>query len=98
MRTLLVVLMCVVLFSAVICDPARTTMTTVSADTVSVGEVRRQREIVVTSLANSADTLIVERPVGAREGTKSSVFVVTDTAGVLHWRSGSVRSRLVIVD
>ena len=71
MRTLLAAFVCVMLFSTVILNPEPKTPT-VSADTVSVKEVRRQQ-----------DTLIVERPVGAREGAVSSVFVVTDDGRVL---------------
>ena len=72
MRTLLLALIGVVFFSAVFWEQQRTTIPTVSADTVSVKEVRRQ-----------SDRLIVERPAGATAGSKSSVFVVSDNDGVL---------------
>jgi hypothetical protein len=72
MRTLLVALILIVIFSAVIWRPAPTAIPSVSAETVSISEVRRQR-----------DALIVERPAGAAEGALSSVFVVTDSDGEL---------------
>jgi hypothetical protein len=74
MRSLFAVLTCVVLFSALFWEPPRTSIPTVSADTVSVREAR----------VNAAGTLIVERPVGAIEGARSSVFVVSDAGSVSH--------------
>jgi len=71
MRTLLVAFIGVVLFSTVILNP-EPAIPTVSVVIVSIKEVRRQR-----------NTLIVERPVGAREGAMSSVFVVTDDSRAL---------------
>ena len=83
MRTLIAVLICVVLLSAAISNPERTKPPTVSADTVTLREVRRGSEIgAVTELGDSRDALLVERPVDAREGAESSVFVV-DEDGVL---------------
>jgi HlyD family secretion protein len=83
MRTFIAVLICVVLLSAAISNPERTRLPTVSADTVTLKEVRRASEIAaVAELGVSPDTLLVERPVDAREGAQSSVFVV-DEDGVL---------------
>ena len=82
MRTLMAVLICIVLLSATT-SPERTQFPTVAADTVTIREVRRGSEIgTVAELGGSSDALLVERPVGAREGAKSSVFVV-DVDGVL---------------
>ena len=83
MRTFLVALICVVIFSAVIWESKPTAIPTVSADSVSIGEVRNQ-EGAITSSANSPHTLVVERPADAREGAKSSVFVVADNGEGLH--------------
>ena len=70
------VLICVVLLGAAT-DPDRAPLPTVTADTVTIREVRRASEIdAVAELGDSRDALLVERPVGAREGTTSSVFVV----------------------
>jgi hypothetical protein len=83
MRTLIAVLICVVLLPAAISNPERTRLPTVSADTLTVREVRRGSDIgAVTELGDSRDTLLVERPLDAREGAQSSVFVVDDD-GVL---------------
>jgi HlyD family secretion protein len=82
MRTLIAVLICIVPLPAAI-TPERTRLRTVSADTVTVREVRRASEMsAVTELGDSRNTLVVERPIDAREGAKSSVFVV-DKDGVL---------------
>jgi HlyD family secretion protein len=89
MRTLLVALIGVVLFSVEIWDPNSRPLPTVSDDAVLVREVRRER-----------NALIVERPAGATEGTLSSVFVVTDTDGVLRRvpvRYGRTSSSLIEV-
>ena len=72
MRTFLLALIGVVLFSAAFWDSKRTPLPMVSTDAVSIREVGRQR-----------DTLIVERPADAREGAISSVFLVTKSDGVL---------------
>lgn len=83
MRTLIAVLIFVVLLPAAISNPERTRLPTVSADTVTLGEVRRGSEIgAITELGDSRGALLVERPVDAREGAPSSVFVVDDD-GVL---------------
>jgi hypothetical protein len=83
MRTLTAVLICVVLLPAAISNPERTRLPTLEANTVTLREVRRESEIGdVTGLGDSRDTLLVERPVDAREGSQSSVFVV-DEDGVL---------------
>ena len=82
MRTLLAVLICIVLLSART-SPERAKLPTVAADTVTIREVRRGSVIgAVAELGDSRDALLVERPVGAREGAKSSLFVV-DADGVL---------------
>lgn len=81
MRLLVAVLICVVLFSPRT-TPERTRIPTVAVDIVAIGEVRRGSEIGdAAGLGDSPDALLVERPVGANEGTKSSVFVV-DADGV----------------
>ena len=73
----------VVLLPATISNPEGRKLPTVSADTVTLREVRRASEIAaVTELADSPDTLLVERPVDARENGLSSVFIV-DRDGVL---------------
>ena len=83
MRTLIAVVIGVVLLPAAISNPERTRIPTVSADTVTLRAVRRGSEFgAVTDLDDSRDTLLVERPVDAREGAESSVFVV-DEDGVL---------------
>ena len=77
------VLIGVVLLPAAISNPERTRLPTVSADAVTLREVRRASEMgAVTELGDSRETLIVERPVAAREGAMSSVFVVAED-GVL---------------
>ena len=76
MRTLVAVLICIVLLSART-SPERARIPTVAADTVTIGEVRHGSEIdAVAGLGDSPDALVVQRPVGASEGAKSSVFVV----------------------
>ena len=83
MRTLVAVLICIVLLPAAISAPEETRVPTMSADTVTLREVRPASEIgAVTELGDSRDTLVVERPVGASEGARSSLFVVDDD-GVL---------------
>ena len=83
MRTLIAVVIGVVLLPAAISNPERTRIPTVSADTVTLREVRRGSEFgAVTELGDSRDALLVERPVDAREGAESSVFMV-DEDGVL---------------
>ena len=83
MRTLTAVLIGIVLLPAAISNPERREYPTVSADTVPLGEVRRGLEFgAITELGDSHETLVVERPVNAREGAKTSVFVV-DGDGVL---------------
>ena len=83
MRTLMAVLIGIVLLPAAISNPERNRLATVSANTVTLREVRRAAEMgAVAELADSRDTLLVERPVGAREGAKSSVFVLGED-GVL---------------
>ena len=70
MRTLFAVLACIVMLSAGT-SPDRAKPPTVAADIVTTDTVIRR----------SSDALLVQRPVGAREGAKSSVFVV-DANGV----------------
>ena len=72
MRSLFVAFIFVVLFSTVIVNPGNR-LPTVSADIVSIKEVRRQQDI-----------LVVERPAGATAGVMSSVFVVSGNREVLH--------------
>jgi HlyD family secretion protein len=82
MRMLIAVLIGVVLLPAAISND-RARLPTVAADTVTLRAVRRGSEIgAVAELGASRDALLVERPVGAREGAQSSVFVV-DEDGVL---------------
>ena len=79
MRTLAAVLTFIMLLPAVIWDPERTRSPTVSADTLTLREVRRASEIrAVPMLGSSRTALLVERPVDAREGAKSSAFVLHD--------------------
>ena len=83
MRTLMAVLIGIVLLSAAISNPERNRAPTVSASTVTLGEVRRASEMsAVTELGDSRDALLVQPPIGAREGAKSSVFVLGED-GVL---------------
>ena len=50
---------------------------TLSADTVTLREVRRGSELgTISEIGDSRDTLLVERPVGASEHATSSVFVL----------------------
>ena len=69
MRTLFAVLACIVMLSAGTspdrAKPPTVAADTVTTDTVTIGEVGR-----------STAALLVRRPAGAREGAKSSVFVV----------------------
>lgn len=74
MRTLMTVLIGIVLLGAGT-DLDRAPLPSVTADTVTIREVRRGSEIGA-ALGDSRDALLVERPVGASEGTTSSVFVV----------------------
>lgn len=83
MRTPLAVLLCVMLSPAVISNPERPGIPTVAADALTIREVRRGSEIDgLTELGDLRDLLFVERPVDAREGTTSSVFVL-NADGVL---------------
>jgi hypothetical protein len=84
MRTLVTVLMGVLLLPAAISNPERPNLPTVSADSVTLREVRRASEIgAADELGGSRETLLVERPVGAREGTQSSVFLFDHEALLL---------------
>ena len=79
MRTLMAAMIAVVLLPAAISNPEGTNVPTVSAGTVTLREVRRASEIgAVTELADSPETLLVERPVDAHEEALSSVFVVDE--------------------
>ena len=81
MRTLGAVLIGIVMLSAGT-SPDRAQAPTVAADIVTISEVRRASEIGGgAGLGDLRDALLVERPVGAGEGTKSSVFVI-DADGV----------------
>ena len=99
MRTLMLVLIGVVLLPAVISNPERSRAPTVSADTVTLREVRRGSEFgAVTELGDSRDTLLVERPVDAREGATSSVFVADEDGVLLRRVRVEYRSRLAVAD
>jgi hypothetical protein len=85
------VLIGIVLFSAGTspdrAKPPTVAADTVTTDTVTIGEVGRSR-----------DALLVRRPAGAREGTKSSVFVVDAADGVARRVAveyGQASSRLI---
>ena len=85
MRAFVAVLICIVLLPAAISNPEQSRLPTVSADAVTLREVRRASEIgAVTELGDSGETLLVERPVDAREGAQSSVFVVDEDGVLLH--------------
>ena len=76
MRTIVAVLIGVVLLSPST-SPDRAKVPTVAANILTISEVRRGSEIgAIAELGDSPDGLFVERPAGAREGAKSSVFVV----------------------
>jgi hypothetical protein len=63
MKALMTVLICIVLFPAVISNPERHDFATVSADTVTLAQVRRGSEIGgLDDLGDSRDLLFVERP------------------------------------
>lgn len=92
MRMLMAVLISIVLLSART-SPDRTKLPTVEADTVTIREVRRGSELdALAGLGDLRDALLVERPVGAREGGISSVFAV-DADGVLLRRVAVVYGR-----
>ena len=79
MRTLGAVLIGIVLLPASIWNPEERRYPTLAADTVTLREVRRASDIgVVSEFGDSRETLLVERPVYAREGALSSVFVVEE--------------------
>ena len=79
MRTLGAMLIGIVLLPAAISNPEQRRLPTVLADTVILREVRRGSEIgVVTELGDSRETLLVERPVDAREGAQAGVFVLDE--------------------
>ena len=92
MRMLLVVLIGIVLLSPRT-FPDRTPLPTVAADAVTIKEVRRGSAIDdVAGLVDLRDALLVERPVGAREGAISSVFAL-DADGVVLQRVAVVYGR-----
>src|SRR5262245_55938294 len=77
MRTVAAVLIFIVFLPAAFSNQERPTVPTVSADTVTIRQVRRASEIgAATEPGDSRETLLVERPVDAREGAEPSVFVV----------------------
>jgi hypothetical protein len=79
MRTFIATLIGIVLFSAAISNPERNRVPTVSVETVTLREVRRGSDIgAVAEFGETRDTLLVERPVDAREGARSSVFVLDE--------------------
>jgi HlyD family secretion protein len=67
MRMLVATAICIVLLPAAISNPEGIKLPTVSTDTVVLRKVHESR-----------DTLLVERPVDAREHTMSSAFVVDE--------------------
>jgi len=92
MRMLTVVLIGIVLLSPGT-SPDRSPLPTVAADAVTIKEVRRGSEIdTFAGLGDWRDALVVERPVGAREGAISSVFAL-DADGVLLQRVAVVYGR-----
>ena len=80
MRAVMAVMIGIVLFSAATA-PDRPNAPTVSAEAVTLAEVRRASEIDVPEFGGSPDTLLVERPFNARQGAQSGVFVL-DADGV----------------
>jgi HlyD family secretion protein len=102
MRLLLAVLILIVLLPAAISNPEGTRVPTLLADTLTLSEVRRASEIgAVTELGDSGATLLVERPVDAREGATSSVFVLDEDrvllrrVRVVYGRASSSRIQIV---
>ena len=91
MRALMAVLIGIVLLSPRT-SPDRTQLPTVAADTVTIREVRRGSVNAVAGLGELRDALLVERPVGAKEGATSSVFAL-DADGVLLRRVAVVYGR-----
>ena len=78
MRTLVAVLICIVLLSTET-SPERAKLPTVAADVLTIREVHRGSEIdAIAGFGDLRDALLVERPVGAKEGATSSVFVVDE--------------------
>jgi len=76
MRTLAAALICVALLPASV-GQRRRNPPTLLADTVTLREVRRASETGTTAdLADSPDTLLVERPFCAKAGATMGVFVV----------------------
>lgn len=64
-----------------------------AADSVTIGEVRRGSEIdAVAGFGGLRDAIVVQRPVGATAGTRSSVFAL-DADGVLVRRVAVVYGR-----
>ena len=72
MRTLIVALAGVVLLGGVTLNPVH-----------AIPSVSRDSLLIKEAVADSSNTLIVERPVGAKGGTTSSVFVVAGDGGEL---------------
>ena len=76
MRALAATLICVALLPASV-GPPRRNPPTLLADTVTLREVRRASATgTPTVLAESPDTLLVERPFRAKPGATMGVFVV----------------------
>lgn len=74
-------------------SPDRTPLPTLSADAVTIKEVRHGSEIdAVASHSDLRDALLVERPVGALEGAIASVFAL-DADGVRLQRVAVVYGR-----
>src|SRR6478736_6155505 len=81
MRTIVAMLIGIVLLSAR-SSPERVTLPIVVANGVMLSTVRRASEIGVVWPSDVRDALLVQRPVGANAGARSSVFVV-DASGDL---------------
>lgn len=79
MRTLAAALIGVVLLPAAISNPEQRRAPSVSADALTISEVRRGSESgAVIVPGDLRDALLVERPVDAREGTRAGLFVLDE--------------------
>ena len=82
MRTLLAAVICTVLLSATT-SPERPTPPTIAANSVTFSTVRPASEIGLVRPGDDRDALLVQRPYGATEGARASVFVVDATGAML---------------
>ncbi len=93
MRTLGAVLIALLFLPLATSDPHQVRVPTVAADTLTFGVVRVASEFpTLTDLNESPDSLVVQRPVDAREGALSSVLVL-DRDGVFLRRVAVVYGR-----